>query len=103
MDYRLVLSDLKIMDLHLLLTVDNDVRCPVTLGDFQDDPRANNVLWLINLVDILWENKAYSICQILPNNDLSRKLGNFLGIYFLVFFYIFRKSIFLQKIQIVGA
>ena len=36
MDYRLVLSDLKIMDLHLLLTVDNDVRCPVTLGDFQE-------------------------------------------------------------------
>ena len=42
MNYRLVLSDLKIIE--LLVTVDNDVSCHVTLGIFRDDQWAINVL-----------------------------------------------------------
>ena len=35
MDYRLVLSNLKIVELQFLVTVDNEVSCHVTLGNFQ--------------------------------------------------------------------
>ena len=35
MDYRLELSNLKIVELQFLVTVDNDVRCHVTSGDLQ--------------------------------------------------------------------
>ena len=38
MDYWLVLPVWKIINLQFLLTVDNDVSCCVTLGDFQKKP-----------------------------------------------------------------
>ena len=34
MDDRMVLSNLKIAELIFLVTVDNDVSCHLTLGDF---------------------------------------------------------------------
>ena len=43
MDYRLVLSDLKIINLQVLLTVDNDVSCHVILGDFQNWPHGEKL------------------------------------------------------------
>ena len=44
MDYQLVLSDLKIIDLQFLLNVNNDVGCHVTLGDFQKLPHGKNFI-----------------------------------------------------------
>ena len=35
MDYRMVLSNLKIAGVQFLVTVEKDVSCHVTLGDFQ--------------------------------------------------------------------
>ena len=67
MAYQLVLPDLKIINLQFFVTVYNDVS--MTLGDFQKRPRSKNVLDL-SLVDIRWENKGYSIYQIVQNNDL---------------------------------
>ena len=43
MDYRLVLSVLKIANLEFSLTVDNDVSCHLTLGISRYDTRAKNV------------------------------------------------------------
>ena len=42
--HGLVLPDLKIINLQLFVTVDNDVNCHMTLGDFQKRSRAKNVL-----------------------------------------------------------
>ena len=44
MDYRMVLSNLKIAGVQFLVTVEKDVSCHVTLGISRDDSRAKNVL-----------------------------------------------------------
>ena len=44
MDDRMVLSNLKVVELKFLVTVDNDVTCHVTLRIPRDEPRAKNVL-----------------------------------------------------------
>ena len=49
MDYRLVLSNLEIVELQFLVTVDNDVSRHVTRGISRDDPKVENVLWPINV------------------------------------------------------
>ena len=45
----MVLSNLKMVELQFLVTVDNDVSCHVNWLIFRDDPRAKNVLWPINV------------------------------------------------------
>ena len=70
MDYQFVLSDLNVINLQFLLTVDNDVSCHVTLGDFQKWPQDKKMFFDLSMFDIQWENKGYSICQIVQNNDL---------------------------------
>ena len=49
MDDRMVLSNLKVVELKFLVTVDNEVTCHVTLRIPRDDPRAKNVLRPINV------------------------------------------------------
>ena len=49
MDYRLVLSVLKIASLEFSLTADNDVSCHLTLGISRYDAMAKNVPWPVNV------------------------------------------------------
>ena len=70
MDYRLLLADLKIINLQFLLTVDNDVSCHVIWGDFQKWPQSKKILFDLSIVDIQRESKGYSTSQIVQNNDL---------------------------------
>ena len=51
MDDRLVLSNMEIVELQFLVTIDNDVRCHVILGDFQRFPRAK-IFFDLSLFDI---------------------------------------------------
>ena len=49
MDYQLVLSNLKIVELWFLVTVDNDVSCHMIWWRvFKGDPRVKNDFWPIN-------------------------------------------------------
>ena len=49
MDDRMVLSNLKVVELKFLVTVDIEGTCQVTLGIPRDEPRAKNVLRPINV------------------------------------------------------
>ena len=69
MDNRLVLWNLKIVELQFLVTVDNDVSCHVTWGVSRDDSRAK-MFFDQSMFDIQWENNGFLIYQIVQNNDL---------------------------------
>ena len=46
---RLLLSDLKIVDIRILLNVDNYVSCHVTLGISRNNPNVEKFIWTFNV------------------------------------------------------
>ena len=76
MNHRLVLSNLKIVELQFLVTVDEDVSCSVTLGDLPEVTPGRRMFSDLPMLDIQWEDKSYSICQIVQNNDLPTAQRN---------------------------
>ena len=51
MGYRLVLSNLKILELQFLVTVDNNVSCHMTCG-FSEMTPGQNMLFDLSMFDI---------------------------------------------------
>ena len=72
MGYQLILSNLKFVDAQFLVIVYNDTSCHVTLGDFQRWTQWKNIIWR-NKLDIWWESKDYSMCQIVQNNRVLQE------------------------------
>ena len=70
MDYRLVFKNFKIVKLQFLMTVENDVTCHVNLKVFPEMTPVRKMFFVLSIFDIQWENKGYSICQIVQNNGL---------------------------------
>ena len=69
MNYRLVLSNLKIVEFQVLMTVDNNILSR-DLGGFPEMTPGRKIIFDLSIFDIQWENKGYSICHIVQNNDL---------------------------------
>ena len=64
MDYRLVLLNLKFVDLQFLMTVDNDIKLSRDLGGFPEMNPGWKMFFDLPVLDIQREIKGYSICQI---------------------------------------
>ena len=74
MNYCLVLPNFKIVKLQFLVTVDNDVRC--LLDGFPEMTPGRKMFFVLSMFDTQRENKRYSICQIVQNNDLPAGVLN---------------------------
>ena len=74
MNYCLVLPNFKIVKLQFLVTVDNDVSC--LLDGFPEMTPGRKMFFVLSMFDTQRENKRYSICQIVQNNDLPAGLLN---------------------------
>ena len=55
-----------------MLTVDNDVSCHLTFGGFLEMIPWPEMFFDLSVFDIQWENRGYSIYQIVQNNDLPK-------------------------------
>ena len=66
MDYRLVLSNLKCVDLWFLVTVNIDVSCYMNLGFFSRcGTRARDAIWIIHDRFQMWTTQFSRLCRIM--------------------------------------
>ena len=70
MNYRFVLSDLKIINLQFLLTVDNDISCHVTSGDFQKRPQGKKCYLTCQCSISSKKTKVTQFARLCRTNDL---------------------------------